>query len=45
VITYAMARLEKLQRTKVLLGGAPDKLQQIIGTALDELGKELGVEL
>jgi len=46
VITYASARLEKLQRTKVLLRGpGPDILQEAIGAALDELGKEVGQQL
>jgi hypothetical protein len=46
VITYASARLEKLQRTKLLLRGpGEDWRQQVIGAALDELGEELGRQL
>lgn len=46
VITYAIARLEKLQRTRaLLLGPETDMIQQAIAQALDEFSKELGVEL
>jgi hypothetical protein len=43
VITYASARLEKLQRTKLLLRGPePDILEEAIHAATDELLKEHG---
>jgi primosomal protein N' len=46
VITYAMSRLEKLQRTQLLLRGPrEDKLQQIIHKALDELRDKEGWEV
>ena len=46
VITYASARLEKLQRTKLLLRGpVEDWREQVIGAALDELGEEVGQQL
>ena len=46
VITYASARLEKLQRTKLLLRGpVEDWREQVIGAALDELSEEIGQQL
>jgi hypothetical protein len=43
VITYAFARLEKLQRTKLLLrGSGEDTIQKAVNQALDELRQEQG---
>lgn len=42
VITYAMSRLEKLQRTQLLLRGPKvDRLQQLMDDALTEIHKEI----
>jgi primosomal protein N' len=46
VITYAMSRLEKLQRTQLLLRGPrEDRLKQAMDQALDELRDKEGWEV
>jgi hypothetical protein len=46
VITYASARLEKMQRTKRLLRGPePDMVEEAIKAVLEELSEETGTQL